>query len=258
MRPSSWFAAPGIAILLLAACTTPSEGADASAAPLLDARPSGVERDAGRTGVFGISANGADAAVFVPASYDAATPAPLLVLLHGAHQQGRELLAAFRREAEAQGAIVIAPNSQRSTWDLIDSYARNGAEGMGFGADVGRIDGLLAEVFAGYAIDPDRVAIAGFSDGASYALSLGLNNTGLFGSIAAIAPGLLSSWPADARTRILLVHGQRDRVLPVELSRDGLAPQLRAAGLEVEVSIHDGGHVLTDQIILDTFAWLDW
>lgn len=44
---------------------------------------------------------------------------------------------------------------------------------------------------AGVAIDPAHVAIGGFSDGASCALSLGLVNGDLFTHVMAFSPGLV-------------------------------------------------------------------
>ena len=49
-----------------------------------------------------------------------------------------------------------------------------------YGSDIAFIDRALAQIFNRNAIDPSKVAIAGFSDGASYALSVGLTNGDLF------------------------------------------------------------------------------
>jgi phospholipase/carboxylesterase len=58
---------------------------------------------------------------------------------------------------------LLAPDSRDRTWDVILSS---------FGPDVDYIDRALGSTFQRYAIDPDRIAIGGFSDGASYALPL--------------------------------------------------------------------------------------
>lgn len=57
------------------------------------------------------------------------------------------------------------------------------------GPDLKYIAAALAYVFKGYNIDRKRMAVAGFSDGATYALSLGLEGGGLFGHIIAFSPG---------------------------------------------------------------------
>ena len=66
---------------------------------------------------------------------------------------------------------VLAPDSRGTTWDAIRE---------GFGDDVTFIDRALEHVFARVSIDPARVTVGGFSDGASYALSLGLANGDVF------------------------------------------------------------------------------
>jgi poly(3-hydroxybutyrate) depolymerase len=40
-------------------------------------------------------------------------------------------------------------------------------------------------------VDPQRICVSGFSDGASYALSLGLANGDLFTHVAAFSPGFM-------------------------------------------------------------------
>lgn len=60
--------------------------------------------------------------------------------------------------------ILLAPDSRGRTWDFI----------LGdYGPDVRFIDRALDHVFKRYNVHPGHIGIAGFSDGASYALSLG-------------------------------------------------------------------------------------
>jgi predicted esterase len=60
-----------------------------------------------------------------------------------------------------------------------------------YGPDVDFINRSLQYVFDRYTVDPARLGIAGFSDGASYALSLGLPNGDLFSHIIAFSPGFM-------------------------------------------------------------------
>lgn len=73
-----------------------------------------------------------------------------------------------------------------------------------FGPDVQYINKSLEHVFSRYSIDPNRLGIAGFSDGASYALSLGLPNGDLFTHIVAFSPGFMRP-PSVVSDRVLLV-----------------------------------------------------
>jgi predicted esterase len=60
------------------------------------------------------------------------------------------------------------------------------------------LDQALQHVFETYSIDPGRVGLGGFSDGASYALSLGVANGDLFSHIIAFSPGFMRP-PAQVR-----------------------------------------------------------
>jgi poly(3-hydroxybutyrate) depolymerase len=68
------------------------------------------------------------------------------------------------------GIIVLAPDSCGTTWDRLQ-----GANGV-FGPDIAFIGAAMTETFALYNVDPARLAIQGFSDGATYALALGASS----------------------------------------------------------------------------------
>jgi predicted esterase len=84
-----------------------------------------------------------------------------------------------------------------------------------------------------YAIDPARVAIGGFSDGASYALSLGLTNGDLFSHVLAFSPGFMAPAGQEGSPRIFVSHGTRDAVLPIDRCSRRIVPTLRRAGYDV-------------------------
>jgi hypothetical protein len=106
-----------------------------------------------------------DGLLYVPKNYQASRPAPLVVMLHGAGGDAHGGLTPFRNLADAAGLILLAPASRRETWDVLFGQ---------YGPDITLIDQALAQTFSRYAVDPSRIAIEGFSDGASYALSVGI------------------------------------------------------------------------------------
>lgn len=176
-------------------------------------------------------------------------PHPLIVLFHGAGQGADELMTVFRPEADKRGLILLAPKSAGDTWDLAASAARfhgrrpTNGEMPEFGPDVARIDAALATAFQKAAIDPRQVILAGFSDGASYALSLGLANPDLVHGILAFAPGMMiAPGRVSVAQRVFIAHGGTDRAIPIKVSRDGLAPSLAAAGMKVQFRSFYGGH----------------
>ena len=175
------------------------------------------------------------ALLYVPLGYLPERPAPLTLMLHGAGGSGAGVLAPLRTWADEAGLLVLAPDSLGPTWDLVRED---------FGADVARLDVALAQVFSRCAVDPERLACAGFSDGASYALSLGLTNGDLFTHVLAFSPGFMAPGAAHGRPLIYVSHGTQDRVLPLEKCSRRLVPRLRAAGHEVQYVEFEGPHTV--------------
>jgi predicted esterase len=161
----------------------------------------------------------------VPPGLDDGAPARLVLSLHGAGGDA--------------AALLLAPGSQGSTWDAVRG---------GWGPDVDRVDDALAEVFATFPIDPARLAISGFSDGASYALSLGLANADLFTHVLAFSPGFVVPVPRTGTPRVYISHGRADQVLPIDRTTRRIVPSLRAADIPVEVREFDGPHIVPAEI----------
>jgi phospholipase/carboxylesterase len=103
-------------------------------------------------------------------------------------------------------------------------------------------------------VDPERVAVGGFSDGASYALSIGLNNGGLFRHVLAFSPGFAAPTRHEGRPRVFVSHGVDDRVLPIDPCSRRLVPMLRGGGLRRGLREFDGGHVVPPEMISAALA----
>lgn len=176
-----------------------------------------------------------DGLLYVPVGYRADNPAPFAVLLHGAGGNARGAIDLLLRFADDAGLVLLAPKSLRATWDIIVGS---------FGRDVTSIDRGLAHVFARYAIDPKRLGIGGFSDGASYALSVGLTNGDLFTHVIAFAPGFAVPAQQAGRPAIYITHGAHDRVLPIDRTSRRLRPRLELDGYHVVYEEFSGGHVV--------------
>jgi phospholipase/carboxylesterase len=188
-----------------------------------------------------------DALLYVPKSVRADGPAPLMVYLHGAtgsEQQGVRRLGPL---AEELGFLLLSPASQAGTWDAIRS---------GYGPDVKLIDQALARTFELCRVDAKRIGLSGFSDGASYALGLGLANGDLFGAVAAYSPGFIP--PGSTRSgkpRIFVSHGRRDEILPIETCSRRLVPELTRAGYAVTFREFDGPHTVPKEIAGESMRW---
>jgi len=187
-----------------------------------------------------------DGFLYVPTTYTPDTPMPLLVALHGYGGGGHEW-AIYHGRAEARGMIVLAPDSRAATWDLVLG---------GFGPDVAFLDDALRHTFEHCRVDPARIALGGFSDGASYALSLGVSNGDLFSHLIAYSPGFyLPSSPIVGRPPVFVSHGTEDQILPVTTTRDSIVPRLGASGYDVVYEEFVGTHELPPAITESSLNW---
>jgi phospholipase/carboxylesterase len=172
---------------------------------------------------------------------------PLVVLLHGAGGRGDAIRHRFGTLPDELGITVLAPDSRGSSWDAIRG---------GFGPDVAFLDRELARVFDTVAVDPARTAIGGFSDGATYALSLGLINGDLFRKIIAFSPGFIVDGPPRGKPSIFISHGTADPILPIDNSSRLLVPALRRRGYPVTYREFDGRHQIPPEIARGALEWL--
>lgn len=240
----------GAALVLPGACA--SGGGEAVISDgILSARPGQATAPA-REGTYKLDA-WPQPNVFVPPNLDAARPAPLMLLLHGGGGGGDRLLREFVPLASELGVVLLAPEAERRTWDVVRSFQYGGEPA--FGADVKRVDASLEALFDMVSIDPTRIAIAGMSDGASYALSLGLRNGGLFSHIIAFSPGGIAPFAGAPEPRIFISHGRKDRVLPFDHTSSGMVAGLKAAGGDVTFVAFDGDHELRQQEMRAAMTW---
>ena len=186
-----------------------------------------------------------DGLLYVP---DTAEPgAPVMVLLHGAGGSGRRELRAVVAAADRYGVVIVAPDSRGATWDVIVAG--------GFGDDPPFIDRALDAAADRCDADFGHLAAAGISDGASYALSLGLSNGDLFEAVLAFSPGFLSPGTLIGRPRVFVSHGTEDTVLPIDVCSRRIVPALRTAGYEVAFREFEGGHTVPPSVADDGVGW---
>lgn len=199
----------------------------------LTARPrTGVQTAA--TGEVKLGLDGERDAVLQIPKNGGQSPLPLFVMLHGATQSAGDMFWYLGSSHEEAGVAVLAPNSRDTTWDAIG--------GGGFGVDVAYLNRALERVFETTAIDPGRISIGGFSDGASYGLSLGLINGDLFNSIVAFSPGFVIHGDLIGQPRIYISHGTHDHILPIDRCGRRLASGLKSYGYDVTFREFDGDH----------------
>jgi phospholipase/carboxylesterase len=186
------------------------------------------------------------ALLYIPQGHSNEIPSPLAVFLHGgggsAHYWNR-----VYSECDDRGIILVAPESRSRTWDAIEGE---------FGLDVKFLDSVLRYTFDRCSVDSKKISLVGFSDGASYSLSLGPSNGDLFSHLIAFSPGgsqLVE--PVVGLPKIFVAHGSEDSVLPVSISKNVIVPTFQIDGYEVNYREFDGGHELPQDILIEALDW---
>lgn len=191
---------------------------------------------------FGL-ATGRDGYLSVPSSYRPEKPIPFILMLHGALGSGG--LEVFCEGAAKEGIAVAVPDSRGRTWDRIRGS---------FGPDIDFLDRVLQFIFDRVNVDPRHLAIAGFSDGGSYALSVGLSNGDLFSHVIAYSPEFVAAPIRFGKPPILIMHGVQDEILSVNLS-ENMVRQLERSGYSVKFTEFTGGHMMRPDLVKESLRW---
>ncbi|KAF5833482.1 phospholipase/carboxylesterase [Dunaliella salina] len=202
--------------------------------------------------------------LFIPSTYDHKQPSPMILMLHGSDASGMNCAHLFRwEELEEHRVIMLLPDARDAcgrTWDVNVG---------GFGADVRFIDRALKRLFENFNIDPSKICCAGFSDGASYALSIGLPNGsegphGPFTHIMALSPGFMRlSSLSPVRPKVFISHGVNDKVLDINHCSGHIAYRLESMGFpppdahQGSFIFHEflGGHCVPTEVASRALRW---
>lgn len=177
------------------------------------------------------------AVLLTPEEIDPSRRYPLFTVLHGAGRQDELLVKASRDEPERRDAFFLVPRSIAPTWDLIAGTGSGDLEFLEYAWDL---------IDRRYPIDPARKGLIGYSDGASYALSVGLSNPQYFSAIMVWAAGFVVLEPdtlelPHRKPRLYLEYGTHDPLFPFEQIAVPMRDNLQRAGYEVTFSADEGG-----------------
>ena len=202
-----------------------------------------------------------EAIAYVPAS--AGAQPPLLVLLHGAGRRADRMIESLSEEADRRGIVLLAPTSRGATWDSVsnaeqppspDSMLANSlAHRFSASRDATRVEAAIAALGKLLPVDRSRTVLAGFSDGATFALAMGLSRSHSFSAVIAWSPGIAIETASPARGRKVFVsHGREDPVLSFNTDCAEIVPMVQSEGAVVSFLPFEGGHEMP-QIAKDAF-----
>jgi phospholipase/carboxylesterase len=184
--------------------------------------------------------------IFVPKHYTGDKSSPLAVMLHGAGGNAKHGISYLQNYAEENNILILSLSSHEYSWDVIADRS--------FGRDVKLLDSILKYVLNRYNVDENKIAIGGFSDGASYALSLGVINGDLFTHIIAFSPGFVHATQMSGSPEIFVSHGKSDRVLPVHQCSRRIVSEL-GDRYKVRYLEFEGQHEIPANIASSAVAW---
>jgi len=217
--------------------------------------------------------------IHVPASYDADTPAPLLLCFHGlgSNANTNMLYTNFKAIADTAGFILIHPQGtkvQNTThWNVGGFTAESTID------DVGFTESLLETISNEFNINSDRIYSTGMSNGGYMRFLLACQLSDKFAAVASVTgsmtPETFDECNPQHPTPILQIHGDQDGTVPyngdptftksinqvleywVEFNNCSFPPTTTAIedinitdGSTVEHSIYSGG---TDDVTVEHF-----
>jgi len=188
--------------------------------------------------------------LYVPPSYEASRPYPLIICLHGLGFDGDVYLDRWEPRV-GEDYLLACPTLEEGDW-----WTRQGED---------LVLAVLSKVSREYHVDPDRVFLTGMSNGGIGTFFIGLNHPDRFAALipmAAVFPSALFPLLDSAKDLpFYLIHGAKDQVMPVKYSRD-VAAYLDQKGYQVVYREHEyehpiaGGHFFPKEELADLLEWL--
>jgi poly(hydroxyalkanoate) depolymerase family esterase len=159
-------------------------------------------------GSFRNSAGHRDYKLFIPPGAGT-RPMPLIVMLHGCTQNPDDFAAGTRMNeaARAQGFFVLYPGqSQRANPHGCWNWFKHNHQVRGRG-EPAVLEGMTRDVMAKYAVDPDRVYVAGLSAGGAMAAILGDAYPELYSAVG-VHSGLATGAASDLPSALQAMKGR--------------------------------------------------
>ncbi|BCA53992.1 conserved exported protein of unknown function [Nitrospira sp. KM1] len=187
----------------------------------------------------------------VPLTYQPSKGYGLVVCLHGAGFTGEAYLERWQSRL-GDDYVLACPTYADGAW-----FTKRAEE---------LVLATIRNVQSRYHIDPDRIFLTGMSNGAIGTWLIGMHYAPMFAGLAPMAGGLdhvLMPFLANLRnTPVYMIHGSKDQVMPVELSRS-IAAELTRLGYPHVYREHTrehpmaGGHYFPREELPDLVAWLN-
>ncbi|MES1990336.1 MAG: phospholipase [Pseudomonadota bacterium] len=188
--------------------------------------------------------------LYVPETYDAAYPAPLIIAMHGGSGHGRDILWTWLASARTRGAILLSPTSIGPTWSLMEPEP-----------DHQNLMRMIAHVKENWSVDGAKILLTGMSDGGTFTYVLGLQADAPFTHLAPIAASFHPFLVEMADTErvkglpLYITHGALDWMFDKEMGRVASHAMTGAGARVIYREIEDLSHTYPRD---ENPAIMDW
>ncbi|HEX6293132.1 MAG TPA: alpha/beta hydrolase-fold protein [Herpetosiphonaceae bacterium] len=134
-------------------------------------------------------------------------------------------------------------------------------EPRGFGQSIERLRQFVAKLPTAYPVDPQRIVLMGFSQGAVMSFALALTRPQDYAGIVAMSGYIARQTQQEADREaltglpILITHGTRDPVIPIDFGRHA-RDWLGGTSAQVEYHEYGMGHQVSEASLNDVIHWL--
>lgn len=157
--------------------------------------------------------------VYIPPSYEADEPVPLLMNFHGFGASASDYMAYadLRELADSKKFILVYPQGSciggMSHWNPCPVGGDNKSEADDFGF----IEAMIDQITSEYQVDMKRIYAAGYSNGGMMAYGLAHYKSELIAAIASVSGTMLDCvGPEVSPKPVVHFHGTADSVIPYE------------------------------------------
>ncbi len=194
--------------------------------------------------------------------------APLLILLHGrGSNEGNFISMAPNldpklRVVSVRGPLILRPGSF-AWFDLqrgqngLRKYEENEVLAMS-----DQLIDFIEELISKYGLEPSKIFIGGFSQGAIMSLGTGLRHPGVIDGVLCLSGALYPEFMKDFKLKkeheelsILVTHGRKDNVLSFDHINEAV-DLLKQKGLDVSFKHYDSAHTFPPENFRDFRDWL--
>jgi polyhydroxybutyrate depolymerase len=189
----------------------------------------------------------------VPKTVDLEKPAPLVFAFHGMGIDSKDFMPKYTKLddlATDKKFILVYPEAEGRSWGIAPEKVKN---------DLAFFDDLLKTIQGKYKVDPDRIHVLGMSNGGYFAHLIGKERSKTVAAVAGHSTSLglqtLGGIKAERKFPVMIVHGDQDRILPVEWAREN-RDKCKKEGHDVTyVEIKGMGHTWATEQKINEQIW---